>query len=378
MTEPVAVIGLFETPGALLEAVRQLKKQRRWALKGYTPYPVHGLAEALELRASPLGGMVLVMGILGALTALGGQYWICAVDYPIVTGGKPPWSWEAFVPIMFEVTVLFATFTAGLGMLGLLNGLPFYGHPLLDSRAIQAITRDRFALALSGPPGWEVEAARSALAEAGASDLETLAAPMAAPAFTSRLLLRALGGIVCVCTLAGVGVYGAVKFMPVLAPMVHMERQPRLDAQQASAFFADGSGMRMPVAGTVARGYLPTATGTEDEAAALVNPLPRVPAVFDLGRKAFMERCAVCHGALADGHGSLTPAFGGKPANLQADAFRAFPDGKIYWVIVNGKNAMPAQGADLTEEERWAVVHYLRALQRAQHALDSDLPPGTP
>jgi mono/diheme cytochrome c family protein len=383
MAEPaLAVLGLFETPGALLEAVGRLRPGP-WELKAYTPYPVHGLDAALGLKPSPLGGMVLVMGILGALAALGGQYWISAVDYPLLTGGKPPGSWEAFVPIMFEVTVLFATFTAGLGMLVLLNGLPFYGHPLLTSRAIGSITRDRFALALFQPAGLplpgglDLETACAALEAAGARDLEALAAPPAEPAFTSAFLLRALGGLAFACALAGVATYGAVKFMPVLAPMARMERQPRLDAQQPSAFFTDGRGMRMPVEGTVARGYLPTATGTQNEAAALVNPLPRVPAVFAQGRRAFMERCAVCHGALADGHGSLTAAFGGKPANLQAAAFRAYPDGKIYWVIVNGKNAMPAQGADLTTDECWAVVHYLRALQRAQNALDSDLPAGT-
>jgi len=375
MTE--AVLGLFDTPGALLAAVERLRPGP-WELKAYTPYPVHGLDAALGLKPSPLGGMVMVMGILGALTALGGQYWVSAVDYPILTGGKPPWSWEAFVPILFEVTVLFATFTAGLGMLGLLNGLPFYGHPLLASRAMRSITRDRLALALRQPAGLDVEAAWAALEAAGATDLETLAAPAAGPAFTSAFLLRALAGIVLVCTLAGVATYGAVKVMPILAPMVRMERQPRLDAQQPSNLFPDGSGMRLPVAGTVARGYLPTATGTEAEAAALVNPLPRVPSVFALGRRAFTERCAFCHGALADGHGSLTPAFGGKPANLQAEAFRAAPDGRLYWVIVNGKKAMPAQGADLSPEECWAVVHYVRALQRAQHALDSDLPAGTP
>lgn len=374
MTE--AVLGLFETPDALLEAVERLKAGP-WELKAYTPYPVHGLDAALGLRRSPLGGMVMVMGILGALAALGGQYWVSAVDYPLVTGGKAPGSWEAFVPIMFEVTVLFATFTAGLGMLGLLNGLPFYGHPVLASRAIRSITRDRFALALF-QAGLEVEAACTALEAAGARELEALDAPVAEPAFTSAFLLRALGGIALVCVLAGVATYGAVKFMPVLLPMARMERQPRLGAQQTSAFFKDGSGMRLPVEGTVARGFLPTATGTEDEAAALVNPLPRVPSVFALGRKAYTERCAMCHGALADGHGSLTPAYGGKPANLQAEAFRAFPDGKIYWVIVNGKKAMPPQGADLSTEECWAVVHYLRALQRARNALDSDLPAGTP
>jgi len=172
--------------------------------------------------------------------------------------------------------------------------------------------------------------------------------------------------------------YFATKAMPSFAPMVHMERQPRLSAQQPSRFFPDGSGMRMPVPGTVARGYLPMAATSQEQAAALVNPLPQVPEVFARGRKAFTERCAVCHGALANGRGSLTAAYGAKPANLQSQTFRDYPDGKIYWVIVNGKNAMPAQGADLVEADRWAVVHYLRALQRAQNASDSDLPAGQP
>jgi mono/diheme cytochrome c family protein len=377
MAEAAAVIGLFDTPGALLEAAGRLKTQQLGDLEGYSPYPVHGLAEALGHRPSPLGGMVLVMGILGAVTALGFQYWISAVDYPLVTGGKPPWSWEAFIPVMFEVTVLFATFTAGLGMLGLLNGLPHFGHPVLASRAIRAITRDRFALAVSRERGLDpgaVAGIRAALAAAGARELETLPAAPAEPAFTSPFILRALGGIALACVAAGGATYLAVKYLPVLPPMVHMERQPRLDAQQSSSFFQDGRGMRMPPAGTVARGYLPMAAASQEEAAALVNPLPRVPRVFAQGRQAFMDRCAVCHGLLGDGRGSLSPAYGGKPANLQAQAFRDYPDGKIYWVIVHGKDAMPAQGADLSEDQRWAVIHYLRALQRAQNALDTDLP----
>ena len=375
------VLGLFDSPGALLEAVRRIRAQELGELEAFSPYPVHGLAEALGLRPSPLGGMVLVMGLLGAGTALGFQYWISAVDYPLVTGGKPPWSWEAFVPVMFEVTVLFATFTAGLGMLGLLNSLPFFGHPVLASRAIRAITRDRFALAVSRDRVLDPEAVariQAALAAAGASELENLAGAPAEPAFTSPYLLRALGGIALACGLSGGATYLAVKYLPVLPPMVRMERQPRLDAQQSSGFFRDGRGMRTPPAGTVARGYLPMAAASEAEAASLTNPLPRVPGVFAQGRRAFMDRCAVCHGVLADGRGSLSPAYGGKPANLQAQKFRDYTDGRIYWVIVNGKDAMPAQGADLTEDQRWAVVHYLRALQRAQNALDSDLPGAAP
>ena len=70
---------------------------------------------------------------------------------------------------------------------------------------------------------------------------------------------------------------------------------------------------------------------------------------------------------------TLTAAYGAKPANLQAQTFREYPDGKIYHVIMVGKNAMPSYAADLTDDERWAVVHYLRVLQRAQNAKDEDL-----
>jgi len=373
MSSAFAVVGLFSTPDALLKAIHLVKSHKLGRLETYTPYPVHGIDEALELRRSPLGGMVLVMGILGAVTALGFQYWISAVDYPIVTGGKAPWSWEAFVPIMFEVMVLFATFTAGLGMLLLLNKLPFFGHPLLGSKAIRNITRDRFALAVEAEPELDAEAARNALLEAGATEIEVLPAPDRAPFLTSDFILRTLGGILAACLLSGFVMYWAIKLFPVLPPMSHMQDQPRLGAQQGSAFFKDGRGMRMPVQGTIARGHLPSAVGTQDEAAALPNPLPRTKEVFAQGKAAFTDRCAVCHGAVGNGVGSLTAAYGAKPANLQSQQFRDYADGQIYWVLVNGKNAMPSQSADLTEEQRWAVVHYVRALQRAQNAKDEDL-----
>ena len=368
MADPApTVIGLFATPEELLRAVRALRAKAIQPLDACTPYPVHGLDQALGLRPTPLGGMVMVMGALGAAAALGFQYWVSAVDYPIVTGGKAPQSWEAFVPVVFEVTVLFATFTAGLGMLLLLNGLPFFGHPLLASRSMPAITRDRFALVLDGP--W----AEKELLAAGARMVETLPPPDPAPAFTSRTALRALACLFAICLLAGAATHAAVKLMPVARPMSRMQNQPRLDAQAPSAFFQDGAAMRMPAPFTLARGYLPAGARTQEEAATLVNPLPRTPAILAQGGTAYRQRCALCHGPLGDGRGSMTPAYGGQPANLQARQFLDYPDGKIYWVIVHGKNAMPAHEADLDEDQRWALVHYVRALQRAQHAQPGDL-----
>jgi len=378
MSEPTfAVLGLFDTADALMTAIPTVRARRLGRLEAYTPYPIHGIDAALGLRRSPLGGMVLVMGIVGALTALAFEYWISAVDYPIVTGGKPPGSWEAFVPIMFEVTVLFATFTAGLGMLLLLNKLPFFGHPVLASKAIRDITRDRFALAIeSDGPQLDPDAAGRALADAGAAQIEVLPEADRRPFLTSDYILRTLGGIAAACVVSGLLMYWAVKLFPVLPPMVHMLEQPRLNPQRADSFFRDGHGMQMPVAGTVARESGLIGVATPEEAAALVNPLPRTREIFALGRESFTRRCAVCHGALGNGVGSLTAAYGAKPANLQAQQFQDYPDGKIYWAIVMGKNAMPSHAADLSETQRWAVVHYVRALQRAQHASDEDMKPG--
>ena len=262
-TPSYAVLGVFDTPDALMQAIPKARAAQLGTVEAYTPYALHGMDEALGLRRSPLGGMVLVMGILGALTAFGFEYWISAVDYPIVTGGKAPDSWEAFIPIMFEVTVAFATFTAGLGMLFLLNKLPFFGHPVLSSKAIKGITRDRFALAIEAESeAFDAAAAAKVLVEAGAKEVEVLPAPERSPFLTSDYVLRLAGGIFVACLVAGVGIYTLTKWFPLLAPMSYMQDQPRLNAQKPSAFFKDGHGMQRPVAGTVARGHLPTATGT--------------------------------------------------------------------------------------------------------------------
>ena len=267
-----SVLGIFDTPDALMKAIPTVRASKLGTVEAYTPYPIHGIDEALGLRRSPLGGMVLVMGVLGALVALGGQYWISAIDYPIITGGKAAGSWEAFIPIMFEVTVLFATFTAGLGMLFLLNKLPFFGHPVLSSKAISGITRDRYALALEAEDeSFDSAAAAQVLRDAGAVEVEILPAPDRSPFLTSDFVLRTLGGIFAACVVSGLAIFFLTKWFPLLAPMKHMQDQPRLNAQKGSTFFKDGHGMQLPVAGTVARGYLPTATGTQDAAAMLVK-----------------------------------------------------------------------------------------------------------
>ncbi len=379
MSKPAfSVLGLFDSSQQLMDAIPVLKARVSGRLEAYTPYPIHGIETALGLRKSPVGGMVFVMGLVGAVSAIAFELWSEGVDYPLVTGGKPFFSWQAFVPIMFEVTVLFACFTAGLGMLFLLNRLPFFRHPMLRSKSMPLITRDKFALAVEADgETLDVDAISAALREAGALTIEVLEPPAPLGLLSPNFLMRVGLGIGFACLVAGYLTYWAVKLFPVTIPMVHMLDQPRLDPQHEDSFFSDGFGMRMPVAGTVALAELPFTITKQEDASILANPLPRTENVLRNGRRDFNIYCSVCHGILGNGVPSLTAAYGAKPANLAADQIRQLSDGEIYYVIMRGKNAMPSYAADLDEDERWSVVNYVRVLQRALNAKDSDIPKET-
>jgi mono/diheme cytochrome c family protein len=371
-----AVVGLFESAQALMDGIPTVRERKLGRLEAYTPYPIHGIDPALGFRKTPLAGMVFIMGLLGTATALFFQWWMSTVDYPIPVGGKNLFSWQAFIPVMFEVTVLFATFTAGLGMLFILNKLPFWGHPILHSPIIARITKDAFALSIeAGRSAVDEDAARAALLEAGATHVEVVPFPAPAARWSLDFVWRTFFGIGVACLVAGIAMYWVIKLFPTLPPIYYMDDQNRYDAYATSSFFADGRSMQMPVPGTVARGHLPYTVATDDEAARLVNPLAPSGEVLRSGKRAWMDHCSVCHGAVGDGVGSLTAAYGAKPANLHAQTFRAevYPDGRLYHTIMKGKNAMPSYAADLTEQERWAVVHYVRALQRAQNAREEDV-----
>jgi mono/diheme cytochrome c family protein len=276
---------------------------------------------------------------------------------------------------MFEVTVLFATFTAGLAMLFAFNKLPFFGHPVLHSRAIKGITRDKLALSIEATSeAFDAEAARRALLDNGAESVEIVPVPAWDRPLSLVGLLRTIAAIVAACAVAGGGLFAAEKLMPIVPPMIHMHEQPKLNAFQESAFFADGRGMRPAVAGTVARGHLPPAFATPEEAGTLLsNPLPLTQPIAERGHKVFGDHCAICHGLVGDGVPLLSRAYGGKPGNFLSNEIRARPDGHYFGVLMLGKNAMPSYAADLDQDDRWAVVHYIRILQRAQNAKDEDL-----
>jgi hypothetical protein len=115
----------------------------RW--DALTPFPVHGLDEAMGIKPTRLPWIVFLCGLTGASAALLLQWWTNAVDYPYLISGKPLFSLPANIPIMFELTVLFAAFGAFLGMLGF-NRLPELYHALFKKPRFRRVTNDRFVI----------------------------------------------------------------------------------------------------------------------------------------------------------------------------------------------------------------------------------------
>jgi len=137
----------FERPEELVEAARRAREAGYRRMDAYTPFPIHGLSDALGFGRTKLPLVVLAGGLIGCATALGMQWFSTTIHYPINVGGRPLASWPSFIPITFELTVLFAAVFAVLGMLGM-NGLPMPYHPVFNAPRFAFASRDRFFLCI--------------------------------------------------------------------------------------------------------------------------------------------------------------------------------------------------------------------------------------
>lgn len=157
----------FETPEALLEAARLAREAGYRKMDAYTPFPVHGLAEAIGFEKTRLPLVALIGGVIGGAGGLFMQWYASAVDYPLNIGGRPLASWPSFMVITFELTVLGAGLAAVLGMLGL-NGLPQPHHPLFNVPSFELASRTHFFLCLeASDPRFDLEEGRRFLEELG-------------------------------------------------------------------------------------------------------------------------------------------------------------------------------------------------------------------
>jgi len=363
---------LFNTPDEVVHAASKVNQLGYKHYDVHTPYPLHGMDAVMKLKPSKLGYLTLSFGLTGTAFALLFMYWAMSKDYPMIIGGKPFFALPAFIPVTFEVTVLLATLATVIWMLAFYFKFPSNSHPLHDTPYMKAVSGDKYGICIEADDVlFEVEKVNSLFKDLKSYAIEEVYFPIIEPTkiFEPKfLLLLAVIGI-----LTSGATYLTLNKIIYLPPFDWMMTQKKVTAQSKSLFYANGFGMRKPVDGTVARNFLPYEyKGLAAPVVPLGNPLAPSNEVLKLGKKRFLTFCSPCHGNFGEGDSRLRGQFP-NPPSLHSEKVRGWQDGNIYHVIVNGQNVMPSYASQLSRDERWAVIHYIRALQKAKNASPSEI-----
>ena len=154
----------FDSAQALLDAAHRVRAAGFTKTDAYSPFPIHGLDEAIGFREHLIPKIVLAAGITGALAGYGLEVWTQVIAYPMNIGGRPYFSWVSFIPPAFETTILFAAFSAVIGML-VMNGLPQPYHPVFNVPRFERASQDGFFLAIEATdPKFDADATKQFLA----------------------------------------------------------------------------------------------------------------------------------------------------------------------------------------------------------------------
>ena len=185
---------------------------------------------------------------------------------------------------------------------------------------------------------------------------------------------RVLSAIVLI---SAVPLAGCARGCTSSRPPIHlnpsMDNQPKVRAQSASAFFYDGSSMRQPVPGTIAIGELKedvaffTGKGADGQFVATI-PVAVDDALLDRGRERYVIYCQPCHDARGDGKGILFQRGNVPTATFHQEKMLKYSDGQIFDIMTNGQGLMPAYRWPIPPADRWAIVAYVRGLQRDRQA----------
>jgi len=375
MTNDKKIYGIaatFKTPDEIISAAKLTADTGFSDFDVNTPYPVHGMDRAMKMKPSKLGFITLIMGLAGASLALLLMYYTMSVDYRMVIGGKPCFALPAFIPVTFELTVLLATLSTVGTMIALFFRLPDNKHPLHDTEYMKQVSADKFGLVIeASDQKFDENEVLVFLKKLNPLTTEIIYYPeeIQYPVLQPKFIMF----LIAVAVVVSGGTYFALNKLVYMTPFNWMMNQDKLIPQKPSEIFADGRGMQLPVEGTVARGFIPYPySGQTNPTEVLSNPTLPTKENLELGKAKFFTYCSPCHGYFADGDSRLRGQFP-NPPTLHSKRAKDFSDGMIYHIITNGQNAMPSYAAQISRDERWAIVNYVRVLQRAKNASDQDL-----
>jgi hypothetical protein len=162
-TGPYGLLAEFDTADDLLEAATKVGAAGYTKTDAFSPFPIHGLAEAIGFSEHKIPIIILIGALIGLAAGAGLEYWTQVIAYPMNIAGRPYWAWVAYVPPAFETTILFGSFAAAGGMLAL-NGLPQPYHPVFNAPRFQFASQDKFFLVIEAKdPKFNVDQTRAFL-----------------------------------------------------------------------------------------------------------------------------------------------------------------------------------------------------------------------
>ena len=381
----------YGSPEDLMRACEVVRDSGYKHWDSHTPFPIHGIERHMGIKMTILPWLALGGGLTGMVIALLLQWYTNAYDYPFVISGKPIFSLPANIPVTFELTILLAAFGTFFGMLAL-NNLPELFHPLFRKKRFLTATSHGFFLSIEAKDElFDDEITQHLLSTKTPAVAVELCHDNADTNDVVPPWLFSIAAIGLCVALVPFALAAKARHTKSADPAFHvipdMDWQPYYRAQSQNPVFADQRAMRPDMPGTVARGELQDDDhmyrGLDGGAWATQFPgdIDVDAATMDHGQERYNIYCAPCHGISGRGDGmvsvraeSLQEGTWVQPTDLHQPYLHGQPVGQLFNTITHGIRNMPPYGPIIPPEDRWAIIMYVRALQRSQAAQVQDVP----
>ncbi|MBA3541269.1 MAG: DUF3341 domain-containing protein, partial [Deltaproteobacteria bacterium] len=355
------VLAEYDTPGELVDAARKVRDAGYTDFDCYSPFPVHGIDDAMGIKRTILPLLIFGGGFTGLLGGLLLQWWTNAHEWPWNISGKPAWSIPANVPIAFETTILLSVLTTFFGM-WVLNKLPQVWHPLFRNDRFNRVTDDGFFIGIEAKDRrFDAEATTKLLTDAGALAVDQVHFD---PDPASRRMPKWILAFIVASTafaLVPFAIAAKARNSKSTEPHIHvfpdMDFQPKYKSDVAMDLFPDGRSNRGTLEGTIARD--PASLKADDtfyyglEAGKWTTGFPKQidldDKMMNRGESRYNIYCAPCHGFDGRGNGAVpsrVAAGGGawEARNLVDGAANPvaikMPNGQLFNTISNGFGTM--------------------------------------